>query len=195
MASYGTDQANYIIAASDNQAKIIVVSDPEFTTLYYTDRGFEKTIERSGGAEIVSTLEVTTADFVNNQLVPKIQAELLRHPEADWIKSPYTYATTLGVVPALGSRVGSIDVMGAEGHEAELDLLREGKITAVNIFSSEWLGWAAIDTMNSAFRETEPVDSGVGWVLADEQHNVPASGPYEPAVDYRAEFREVWGVA
>jgi ribose transport system substrate-binding protein len=192
--SYGEDQANYIIAASKNAAKVLLLTDSEFTTLKYTDRGFTKTIQRSKGSKIVSRLDISTADFTNGQLVPKIQAELLRHPETTWIRSPYTYATTLGIVPALGTRGGSIDVMGGEGSEAELDLVRGGKITAVNIFPAAWEGWAAIDTMNSVFRGTRPVDSGLGWVLADRDHNVPASGAYEPPIDFRAAFRRAWGV-
>jgi ribose transport system substrate-binding protein len=192
--SYGEDQANYIIAASENAAKVILLTDPEFTTLRYTDRGFTKTIRQSKGSKIVSRLEITTADFTNGKLVPKIQAELVKHPEATWIRSPYTYVTTLGIVPALGTRAGSIDIMGGEGSQDELDILRAGKITAVNIFPAAWEGWAAIDTMNSSFRGSEPVDSGLGWVLADRDHNVPASGPYEPPIDFRAAFRKVWGV-
>ena len=72
--------------------------------------------------------------------------------------------------------------MGGEGHEPELDLLRDGKITAVNIFAADWEGWAAIDTMNSVFRKTPPVDSGLGWVMADAEHNVPASGAFDPRI-------------
>ncbi len=193
VSRYGVDQANYIVAESKNRAKIIDIQDPEFTTLYYTDRGFRNAIGQSGGSEIVGTVEVTSADFVKNTLVSKIQAEMLRHPEANWIRSPYTYTTTLGVVPALGGNQ-TIAVMGGEGFEPELDLIRAGRITAVNIFSSEWAAWAGVDTMNSVFRKEAPVDSGLGWVVADADHNVPASGPYHPAVDYQAEYRKAWGV-
>jgi ribose transport system substrate-binding protein len=193
-AAYGADQANYTIMKSKNQARIIVLQDPEFTTLYYTYQGFKRTIDRSHGSKIVSTLEITLADFTNNQVKPKIQAELLRHPEANWIKSPFTYATTLGIVPALGANDRHIAVMGGEGFEPELDLIREGKITAVNIYLSPWVAWAGVDTMNSVFRHEPPRASGVGWVLADQTHNVPASGEYEPAIDYQAQYRKVWGV-
>ncbi len=181
------------MAASKNRAKIIDIQDPEFTTLYYTDRGFRNAIARSDGSEIVATVEVTTADILKNTLVPKIQAELLRHPEANWIRSPYTYTTTLGVVPALGDQ-STIDVMGGEGLDDELDLIREGRITAATVFSSEWAAWAGVDTMNSVFRKEAPVDSGLGWAVADKDHNVPASGLYVPPIDYQAEYRKAWGV-
>ena len=113
--SYGADQANYIIAASNNKAKIIAIQDPEFTVLYYTLQGFKNTIDASGGSQIVDTLNITTTDLATGQLVPKIQAELLRHPEANWIKSPYTYATTLGIGPALGTKAGQIKRDGRRG--------------------------------------------------------------------------------
>jgi ribose transport system substrate-binding protein len=191
---YGQAQGNYIVSRSRNQAKIIVIDDPEFATLYYTRQGFEQAIGRSGRSKIVDTLDITTADLVNNQLVPKIQGELARHPEADWIKSPYTYATTLGIVPALGPRAGEINVMGDEGFEPELDLIRTGKVTAVNAFFSDWAAWAGVDAMNSVFRHEKPHDSGLGWMLVDRDHNLPRSGPLVAPVDYQAEFERAWGV-
>jgi ribose transport system substrate-binding protein len=190
---YGADQANYVIAASDNRARILVVNDPEFTTLYYTNDGFRTKIEQSHGSRIVSTLDVTLADFLSGRLVGKIQAELLRHPEITWIKSPFTYATTLGIVPALGANSDRIDVMGGEGLEPELDLVRERRITAVNVFPSAWFGWAAVDTLNSVFRKEAPAASGIGWMLADATHNLPASGPAKLPVDFEVQYEKVWG--
>lgn len=192
--SYGADQANYIIAASNNQAKIIAIQDPEFTVLYYTYEGFKKTIDASGGSQIVDTLNITTSDLLSGQLVAKIQAELLRFPQANWIKSPYTYVSTLGIAPALGAKAGQINVMGGEGFAPELDLIRQGKLTAANVISSDWTGWASVDTMNSLFAHEAPVDSGIGWTITDKTHNLPASGAFIPPVDYKSEYKKAWGV-
>jgi len=191
---YGADQANYIIANSDNKAKVIAIQDPEFTVLYWTLLGFTNAISDSGGSQVVDTLQVTTADLTNGQIVPKIQAELLKHPEATWIKSPYTYVTTLGVAPALGANPNKIKVMGGEGFADELDLIRSGKITAANVISSEWVGWASIDTMNSFMLGQAPADSGIGWTMVDATHNLPASGEFIPPVDFKAEYKTAWGV-
>jgi ribose transport system substrate-binding protein len=193
VASYGADQANYIIAKSNDTAKVLLITAPEFATFHYADDGFRKTIAKSRGSKIVSTLDIASADFLNNQLVPKIQAELLRHPEVTWIRSPFTYAT-LGVVPALGSDASKVDVLGGEGYAAELDLVREGKIAAVAVASPGWGAWAAIDTLNSVFRHEKPVDSGFGWVMTDRTHNLPASGELEPTIDYQAAYRKAWGI-
>lgn len=194
VAAYGAQQANYMIADSKNSAKIMLVTAPEFTTLHYIDQGFRRTISRSGGSKIVSTLQLASADFVNGQLVPKIQAELLRHPEVTWIRSPFTFATTLGVVPALGADASPPKVMGGEGYQPEIDLLRDGRITAVNVVSAAWESWAAIDSLNSAFRNEKPVDSGFGWIMTDRNHNLPPTGQPEPAYDYETAYRKAWGV-
>ncbi len=193
--SYGADQANYIIAATHNTAKIIAINDPEFVVLDWTLAGFQKTIEASGGSKIVDTLNVTASDILSGQIVGKIQAEILRHPEANWIKSPYTFITTIGLVPALGAKAGQINVMGGEGFQPELDLLRQNKIQAVNIISSEWTGWAAVDTLNSLFAKQKPADSGIGWTIADKDHNLPASGNFLPPIDFKSEYKKAWGVS
>jgi ribose transport system substrate-binding protein len=85
--------------------------------------------------------------------------------------------------------------MGGEGFKPELDLLRQGKFTAVNVISSSWTGWSSIDTMNSVFLKKPPVDSGIGWTIADKDHNVPASGEIIPSVDYKSAYKKAWGVS
>ena len=195
--SYGSDQANYIIAKSDNKAKIIAIQDPEFTVLYYTLAGFPKTIAASHGSQIIATLDITQQDILDGNIVTKIQAELQRYPDATWIKSPFTYATTIGIVPALGTNPNHIQVMGGEGFHDELDDIRSGKISATNAISSDWTGWAAVDTLNSIFNHTKPVDSGIGWTLVDATHNLPTdpASDYIPPVDYKTEYKKAWGVA
>jgi ribose transport system substrate-binding protein len=194
--SYGADQADYVIAKSDNKAKIIVVQDPEFTVLYYTALGFDNTIAASHGSQVVATLDITQEDLVDGQIVPIIQAELARYPQATWIKSPFTYATTLGIVPALGTNANHVSVMGGEGFHDEMDDIRSGKIVATNAISSNWTGWAAVDTLNSIFNHTKPVDSGIGWTLVDATHNLPTSpaADYEPPINYKSEYMKAWGL-
>jgi ribose transport system substrate-binding protein len=194
--SYGADQADYIIAKSDNTAKIIAIQDPEFTVLYYTLKGFDDTIAASHGSQVVATLDITQHDILDGNIVTKIEAEIERYPQANWIKSPYTYATTIGIVPALATNPNHIKVMGGEGFYNELDDISSGKITATNAISSDWTGWAAVDTLNSIFNGTKPVDSGIGWTLVDATHNLPSdpNADYQPPINYQSEYKKAWGV-
>jgi ribose transport system substrate-binding protein len=88
--SYGADQANYIIAKSHNTAKIIALQDNEFTVLYWTLQGFQNQINASKGSKVVDTVSFTAADLINGNAKAAIQAAVLNHPEATWIKSPYS---------------------------------------------------------------------------------------------------------
>ena len=118
--SYGRGQADYIIAASHNKARVLVLNDLEATVLKYTGAGFADQIAHSGGSKVVATLNFLAADL-GPKLQQEIQAELLQHPDITWIKSPYTYATILGVVPALSAYPkGKYNVMGGEGFQPEL---------------------------------------------------------------------------
>ena len=173
-ASYGRDQANYVISTSNNQAKVLVVNDPEFVVLKYTTTGFSDQIAHSAGSKVVDTLNFVSADLTTPKVGQEVQAELLKHPEVNWIKSPYTFATLLGIQPAVANQPGKYKVMGGEGFQPELDLIRSGVVTATNSIDSEWTGWAAIDAMNSVFRQDE--DPTVRHRLDDHGRNPQLAG-------------------
>jgi ribose transport system substrate-binding protein len=192
--SYGRGQADYVIAKSKNKARVLVLNDPEFTVLKYTAAGFDDQIAHSGGSKVVATLNFLSADL-GSKLQQEIQAELLKYPSINWIKSPYTYATELGVVPALASQPkGKYDVMGGEGFQPELAGIAAGTVTAAMAISSQWEGWAAIDAMNSVFTHKPVYPSGIGWELVDATHNLPANDTLVPKQNYEAAYEKAWGV-
>jgi ribose transport system substrate-binding protein len=192
--SYGRGQADYIIAASHNTARILVLNDLEATVLKYTGAGFADQIAHSGGSQVVATLDFEAADL-GPKLQQEIQAELLQHPNINWIKSPYTYATILGVVPALSAYPkGKYNVMGGEGFQPELADIQQGTVTAAMAISSTWTGWSAVDTLNSIFTHKPVYPNGIGWQLIDTTHNLPASANYAPKQNFEAEYLKAWGV-
>jgi ribose transport system substrate-binding protein len=195
--SYGADQADAVIAATEGKAKVILFNDTEFTVLKYTAQGFTEELAKCGGCSVVATVDFKAADLGPN-LQQQAASVLLQHPEANAVKIPYTAAALLGISPAIAasSRGASLYVMGGEGFAPELDLIRTKKgMTAVNIIASDWVGWAAVDTLNSLFLGKAPADSGIGWTLADAEHNVPASGPFVPPVDFKAAYKKAWGLS
>jgi ribose transport system substrate-binding protein len=192
--SYGRGQADYIIAKSKNKARVLVLNDPEFTVLKYTAAGFDDQIAHSGGSKVVATLNFLAADL-GSKLQQEIQAELLKYPSINWIKSPYTYATELGVVPALASQPkGKYDVMGGEGFQPELADISAGTVTGAMAISSQWVAWAAVDAMNSVFTHKPTYPSGIGWELIDATHNLPANDILIPKQNYEAAYEKAWGV-
>ena len=196
--SYGANQADAVITATKGHARVILINDLEFTVLRYTAKGFTDELARCSDCKVVAEVDFKAAEL-GPILQQKAAAALLQHPEANAVKIPYTAASLLGIagaVAASGRISGGLYVMGGEGFAPELDLIRAGKgVSAVNIIASDWVGWAAVDTLNSVFIGKQPAPSGIGWALADKTHNLPASGPYVPSIDFRAAYRGAWGVS
>jgi ribose transport system substrate-binding protein len=194
--SYGFAQGQAVIAATNGKAQALVFNDPQSTVVHYLTVGFNRAIGQCSGCKVVQQI-----NFNGLQLGPQLQqiaaAAILRHPEVNAIKSAFAAATLLSIAPAVqqSGRAGSIYVMGGEGFQDELDLLRNHQgVNAVMISPSDWTGWSAVDSMNSLFRGEKPAFSGLGWQLVDATHNLPASGPWVPTVDFKSVYEKAWGV-
>jgi ribose transport system substrate-binding protein len=193
---YGFAQGQAVIAATGGHAKVIFFNDPSVTVLHYTGTGFLNAIRQCSGCSVVKNVT-----FNGLQLGPQLQqtaaSAILQHPEANVVKSPYTAATLLSIAPAVqqSGRANKLYVMGGEGFQPELDLLRaHNGVSAAMISPSDWTGWAAVDSMNSLFQHEKPAYSGLGWQLVDATHNLPASGPWQSPIDFKAAYLKAWGV-
>jgi len=194
---YGYAQGQAVIAATGGKAKVVFFNDPTVTVLHYTGQGFLNAIKQCSGCKVVANVTFNGLEL-GPQLQQKAASVLLQHPEANAVKSPYTAATLLSIGPAVSQSGHASDlyVMGGEGFQPELDLLRNHNgVNAVMISPSDWTGWAAVDTMNSLFRGEKPAFSGLGWQLVDSTHNLPASGPWQSPVDFMAAYEKAWGVS
>jgi ribose transport system substrate-binding protein len=193
---YGYAQAQAVIAATNNKANVIFFNDDQTTVLHYTGKGFLDGMKTCGTCKVLANVQFTGLDL-GPTLQQKAASILLQHPEANAVKSPYTAATLLSIAPAVSQsgRGSKVFVMGGEGFQPELDLLRNHQgVDAVMISPSDWTGWAAVDTMNSVFAGKTPAFSGLGWQLVDRTHNLPATGSFVPSVDFKGLYKKAWGV-
>jgi len=188
----GIDAANKVIADSGNQARVITVVDPELGILNAMTEGFRETIAAYKGSEIVETVSFTTPDYTSGKLTTMIQTALSKHPDATYVKSPFTAATAQYVVPAVTASHCGVKVIGGEGLPSELGLIRSGKVLSTTSLPGQWLGWAVIDTFNSVFSGQPPVNSGLTWVTVDKD-NVPDGDAIAANVDYESVYRQAWG--
>jgi ribose transport system substrate-binding protein len=193
---YGYAQGQAVIAATGGHAKVIFFNDTQVTVLHYTGQGFLNAIKSCSGCSIVDNITFTGLQL-GPQLEQMAQSAILQHPEANAVKSPFAAASLLSIAPAVqqSGRASSLYVMGGEGFEDELNLMRTHQgINAVMISPSDWTGWAAVDTVNSVFRHEKPAYSGLGWQLVDPTHNLPATGAWQPPVDFKTIYKKAWGV-
>ena len=193
---YGAHQADAVIVATKGHARVVLFNDLEFTVLHYTGDGFTKELAKCSDCKVVDEVDFKAAEL-GPTLQQKAASALLQHTEANAVKIPYTAASQLGIASAVvqSGHASQLYVMGGEGFADELDLIRGQKgVNAVNIISSEWTGWAAVDTLNSVFLNQQPKNSGIGWTLCDPGHNLPGSGAFTPKVDFKAAYMKAWAV-
>jgi ribose transport system substrate-binding protein len=192
---YGELQGDTAIAKFGDKANVLQFNDEEFRILDYTNEGFQRAIKAGGGKITYSTFLVSD---LGPNLEAKVSGELLKNPDVNVIKSPYTGATLLGIASGIqkAGRQGKVFVIGGEGFAPELDLMRQGAVDVVNITPPAWIGWATIDSLNSAFAGQKPVDAGIGWTLVDAQHGLPSAvgASYENSPDFRSVYKKAWGV-
>src|SRR5215472_7387314 len=193
---YGAHQADAVIVATKGHARVVMFNDVEFTVLHYTGQGFKDELAKCSDCKVVDEVDFKAAEL-GPTLQQKASSALLQHPEANAVKIPYTAASLLGIAGAIvqSGHASQLYVMGGEGFADELDLIRGNKgVNAVNIISSEWTGWAGVDTLNSVFIGQQPKNSGIGWTLCDSSRNLPVAGAFAPKVDFKAAYAKAWGV-
>jgi ribose transport system substrate-binding protein len=190
-------KADNVIDVTDGKAKVINFKQNEFLTVRHIQEGFEQRLKTCSTCEIVETISITAADF-GPKLSAKVQSALLKHPEANVLEVPYDGAILAGVGTGVraAQRAGKIYVQGAEALPPNVELIRKqtGEESSAVGFPAVWLGWAAIDTMNSLLAGEEPQESGIGWQIIDVDRNMPPEGStWEPDVDYKAAYKKAWG--
>lgn len=195
--AWGAIKADYIIAKSGGTAKVIDISEPDYTVTRYIEEGFAERIAECDTCEVVENVRLAAPDLGNGAAVQKVQAALAKHPDATDVHVPADAFMGLGLAQVFeqAKRSGhDLRIVGAEGHPSNMDLIRKGTETVSIAVPAGWYGWAGIDTLNRAFAgETEFPDSGFGWQAVDAGHNLPESGPYVPPVDFEAAYEQVWG--
>lgn len=181
---WGAAQATWDIVTNHGEAKVVEFKETDNQATLLSSKGFGEELATCPDCSIVDTVSFTAADL-GQGLEQKAQQAFIANPDANSIEVPYDAVLTLGVLSALRASglSGQIHVMGGEGNPANLDLIRndEGQDAAVGL-PAPWEGYAAMDGLNRLFAGEDPykVSSGIGIQIVDTEHNLPASGPYEP---------------
>jgi ribose transport system substrate-binding protein len=191
---YGAAQADWTIADSGGKAEMLALVSSEGAALKLIADGVRDQMKTCSGCKL-DELEIRPTD-AGPPLTAKTQQALLQHPDADYLIVPFDGLITSGVSAALqaSGRAGKVKIVGTEGQPPNMQLVRDGKQAAGVGIPIEWEGYAAIDGLVRLFAGREPVSSGIGIQVYDADHNVPKTGGYVAPFDFRAAYRQAWGV-
>ncbi|MBL5973674.1 MAG: hypothetical protein D3X82_07905 [Candidatus Leucobacter sulfamidivorax] len=127
-----------------------------------------------------------------------VSSALLANPSATAINVSADTLIPAFVGPAVQEQglAGSLAIIGGEGYDANLELIRSGLQPVSIAFSFPWIAWGQADALNRVFADGADVvqpDQGGGFQAIDIDHNLPAEGEsWEPPVDFRAAYTQIW---
>ncbi|MDG4897632.1 substrate-binding domain-containing protein [Mesorhizobium sp. WSM4976] len=192
---YGEWQADYIIARTKGKAKVIVFVSDEVLISKLNSEGTIAELKRCSGCEVYEVKFSYASQ--GPELQQLAEQALLRFPDANGIAVPADSLILSGMGSAIEASGRDIIVMGAEGQQATMDLVRAGskQVTAGVGIPSAWEGYSAVDMLNRLFQDKEPVGSGAGLQVYDKDHNAGTSGAFSSSTDFIAGFKKAWGIS
>jgi ribose transport system substrate-binding protein len=192
----GAAQAAYIIAKRNGKSKILNFRFVDNTFAIQITNGFTTKMAECGDC-VVKNGDIALSDYgTPTGFTQKVNASLLAAGDVDAVRVPFDSFITGGVGPAVvnAGKAANTLVIGSEGFEANLNLIRQKRGESVAFASDQaWIGWGAADALNRVFAGGQPAPAGIGFKLIDADHNMPASGDYHSAIDFKSVYKAVWG--
>lgn len=196
---WGSSSAAYVISATGGHAHTLLLATNQYSVLKFYDQGFVKEMATC------STCKVDTVNWnAFTQLTPTaieglITSAAVAHPNMNsaTFGSTVTTGFSQGIL-ALGARAKTMKVIGGLGLPAEIALLRSGtSLTATTAWPQQWIGWAAVDSINSVLAGRTRQDEGIGFQVLDAANRQawPQAGAYWTGVpNYAQIYKKRWGV-
>jgi ribose transport system substrate-binding protein len=197
--SWGKSAADYIIAATGGQAKVIDNAGNEPLQTLIND-GFVEELKTCSGCSIVDTVRFGSPDLIpNGPWVSQFQASMAKNPTANATFLPFDAMLSLaGGVQAVKASGLDMVVAGGSGGSVGMDLVRSGDMDAVTAAHDvSWLGYGAVDEINRVLQGEKTVPEGVGVVMVDKSHNLPTSQgqSYTSSTDWKGAYDKLWGAS
>lgn len=190
----GAAQADWVIAKTGGQAKVIefAVNDLIITTALH--EGFMEEMATCDTCEIVQTVQ-SSAALLGPELQAKVEQTLLRNPDANAVAFSYDDLLTGGGAAAVLSsgRSDQLEVIGGTGFPANNELIAndQGQDAAYGI-DYVYETWAAADLINRFLAGEDGVPGGVGVQVYDGDNGLPEDTYVAPIDDYKEQYTEIW---
>jgi ribose transport system substrate-binding protein len=194
---WGSDTAAWIISATGGKAHPMVLKNEQIAVLISYQKGFEERMAECKTCTIVDVPWDVITSGTPAAIAQLMKSAVLKNPEIN--SSMFGSTVTSGynqAILGLGAKAKEMQVIAGLGLPDEFNLIRESKgLQATTAWPQEWIGWAAMDSINSYVKGEEPRDQGLGWQIIDNtnQQDMPPSGElYQGSDDFREVYTKSW---
>lgn len=187
----GRQMANWVIADSGGEGKVVLIEDNEFVELEQRVDAFTEELGKCADCEVVATVPSTLASL-STRLPGAIASALQQNPDAKYVVAVtdnHAVFASQGIQQS--GRAGDVKLTGYDGNTPSYDLIRNGEQANSIVEPYALQGWLTADLLIRAFAGEEPRD----YVVPDRllnQDNVPAEGLWETELPFREKLGALW---
>lgn len=194
----GALQANYLIGTTDAAAKVLLLNFADQVWGPWITEGFTKQLATCANCEIVSTLDIMNADWIDGTAPTKFADALASVPDANAVAVPIDDWLASGIAEAVvdSGRGDELWVVGRGGDPDNFDLILAGKGQDATVaYAAEWGAWGSIDTAARVLAGAKPLYVGEAIQVVDAKHNLPEAGMAYQGSEFRDAYLTAWGLA
>lgn len=191
---WGKLKAQYAIANTGGNARILEINLEGFNSLQYLQRGTNETLAQCEGCTVVDTVTLAPGDLFDGTAQTKIASAFVANAgEIDTVLFDSDTSLTAGVAALRSGADPNWLVVGNEGLPTTMSLVGT-EVDALITMPTRWLGWCGAYTLNELFADHAVTDCGIGFSIADSEHNTPKDGQEfgTTSIDYEELMSEQW---
>ncbi|MCL6732271.1 sugar ABC transporter substrate-binding protein [Streptomyces neyagawaensis] len=194
----GKLQADWLIGKTGAKAQVLLLNFTDPIWGPWITAGFEAELKTCADCKIVQKLDLSNNDVVTNTMAQKFSSALLKNPSVNAVSIPVGGWMQAGLSQAVQSsgRAAKLNVSSGFGDASTMDLIRDsGFAFGAMGYASQWGSYGSVDTAIRILNGEKPQVQGDGFQMVDKDKNLPASGDYQGGVDYKSQYRKLWGLS
>lgn len=194
----GAQLAAWLANDSGGEAKILWFSADVNPGLVERHEGFHDYLSKFPGIEFEPTDPIVVAE---GDVGPKLQQQavsvLQSHPEGsiDYVYACCDAWTTSIIEAAQSLGRDELKMVSFDGAPQNLAFISQGRNQVADQATPwGWCGWLTMDELNRVMQGEPFVDVGCPSKVLDETNLPPEGEQWDGDIDYKTEFKNLWGV-
>ena len=188
------------IAETDGAANVVLINDSAFPNLVESNAQFTRVIEQCTGCS-VTQVDWTTGDALDPVKADAVvTAALAANPDANYVVLPYSIGmpSAIEAVRKAG-KADAVKVISKDGDAVGLGLVAKGDSPFNAGVGLDWVAYAGIDQVarglaGDAYIPGEATGLGI-HLWSTEDTAADGSSDYTQWIDFKAEYKTLWGLS
>jgi len=197
----GKELVAYAVANTEGPVNGFFLTLPSIATFDAMKKGIQDGFKEFCSSKCKLNIADLTEGNFKNETQSNTASALLRYPDTNWV-FPAIDAMAQFAIPSIttAGKKGKVQLGSINAFEANLKFITQGNVQAVDVGNSNsWLGWAAVDRALRAMSGAKPDVVTVPVRLFDKDNlqgvDISDESQLFPGVDFRTNYKKLWGLS